>query len=320
MMISTTLRRASCFKRVRAGTRVIGAGFTLVELLVVIGIIAVLIAILMPTLGRARESANSLKCQAQERQILQALVLHANEHKGYLPLTGLPSPGLDPASLEDPNAEKYDYYGTSLETNHLMAIQGALAPQLGQQINSESKASVEAGIQQGVVRDIFVCPSDREGGRIGATVWEGGDAYSSYAFNDGVMGWATSTVQDGSGLASKPYPHSRLRGKISRFVHPAELFLFTDGNPRSDGNWQLYCDGDANLSLRDFFVTTNGPPNNPNASLTAPAGLCACWDVIDTIRHRGRMNVAFADGHVENVIIAEGDLAKISMNKGFPAF
>jgi prepilin-type N-terminal cleavage/methylation domain-containing protein len=99
-MSSTTLSRVSWLERFR--TRV---GFTLVELLVVIGVIALLIAMLLPALGKARESANSLKCQAQARQIVQAMMLHANEHHGFMPLIGLPhAGGLDPVSLEDSRA------------------------------------------------------------------------------------------------------------------------------------------------------------------------------------------------------------------------
>lgn len=295
------------------------AAFSLVELLVVIGIIALLIAILMPTLGRARESANSLKCQAQQQQIYQALMLHAMEHKGYMPLTGFPSPGLDPVSLEDPRAERYDYYGPA-GNQHLMSLQGAIAPLLGQQINTESKATVEADIQRGIIRDLFICPSDLEGGRLGNTVYDGGSAFSSYAFNDAAFGWATSTFYDGSGLTSNPAPHSRLRAKVDRFVHPAELFLFADASPRADGNWLLYCDADADLSLRDIYVSTSGPPNNPHAKSSKPGGLCATWDLLDVSRHRGRINVTFADGHVENVLLGEGTLANISINKGFPAY
>src|SRR4051812_37774688 len=60
-------------------------GFTLIELLVVIGIIGVLIAILLPSLGRAREQARATTCASQLRQLGLGLMIYAQNNQGWLP-------------------------------------------------------------------------------------------------------------------------------------------------------------------------------------------------------------------------------------------
>src|SRR6476659_2550151 len=68
-------------------------GFTLVELLVVIGIIAVLIAILLPALTRARFQATLTACASNVRQVGAAMLMYANENRGLLPRFDLPAGG-----------------------------------------------------------------------------------------------------------------------------------------------------------------------------------------------------------------------------------
>jgi len=58
-------------------------GFTLVELLVVIGIIALLISILLPALSKARAAANTTACAANLHSMGQALVMYVNQYKHF---------------------------------------------------------------------------------------------------------------------------------------------------------------------------------------------------------------------------------------------
>ena len=95
-------------------------GFTLVELLVVIGIIALLISILLPALSKARRSATRIKCMNNVRSAGQLFFNYAVENKGYFPC------GVD---IKKGQAQSSWIWDMPVKTRDLMVANGALRRQ-----------------------------------------------------------------------------------------------------------------------------------------------------------------------------------------------
>jgi prepilin-type N-terminal cleavage/methylation domain-containing protein/prepilin-type processing-associated H-X9-DG protein len=99
----------------RAGIGLVKRGFTLIELLVVIAIIAILAALLLPALARAKQRAVATKCLNNLKQIGLASMMHVNDNEDSLPLSS--HEGQSWVATLQPDLAGTNLHYCSLDTN-----------------------------------------------------------------------------------------------------------------------------------------------------------------------------------------------------------
>lgn len=277
------------------------AGFTLVELLVVIGIIALLISVLLPALQSARRQANNVKCLSSLRQIGQAFEMYANEYKGYWPSVRDRQQALTPAPKQFTNQHdwkdliaRYLMKGVDLSNGFAdiaklrrdNPLWGCPAYQYNEEYDAGAAVNASTNVYTGYAMQYY----------------GDGDTYFIYGKTNN-LGSSSGTVQpDGSYSVRSGYVkaviYKRHGGGEHGLVADSQVDLLAVTNYGWDANFRFW------------------PYDNFTTNSAAPPGFIAV-----EARHakRGMSKVAAAENPSLNMLFCDGHAAPVSAHDAYRA-
>jgi len=285
--------------------------FTLVELLVVIGIIAILVGLLLPTLRRARQAAEGAACLSNLRQLSMAIVGFTNDHKGRMP-----SPGDFSLYKADPftgavtqitsSADPYVAYpndwiawqrikdpltGAVSSASNQNITYSALAPYLGGQ-HIDTTTGDQANNVNSTLDAIFRCPADNLGSRGSHADTSHGYYRYSYTMN---IAWSIPVYAFTNDVSGGKWPvgvrtDGTFNGLITSIHAPAQKVL-------------LICEDEKTISSGSFVPDTWAWNNGRIDALASRHDANFVKATSLQFTTEGNVdclgNVAFCDGHAE---------------------
>jgi len=281
-------------------------GFTLVELLVVIGIIAILLGILLPSLTKARKSAQSVQCLSNLRQLNMATAQYMQVSKNHC----------------------FPYYGGSTNILWQAIILPFVTQRAGRYDIYSTNATTAAEVAKMQINEaVYFCPTARDpitGGSL-----SGGPA-SGGAYNAWGVAWGSTASSFTNGmLGSYGFNGWLYRYGVGQAADDTALLSNCTGGVTGWTNaraltslWQLPATGStAEIPIYSDSNWVDGWPHevdsgtftSPYTTLTGEKSTGEAMRRIELDRHNRAINVVFLDGHAENVPLR--DLWKLKWHR-----
>jgi prepilin-type N-terminal cleavage/methylation domain-containing protein len=270
----------------REGRPVTSAGFTLVELLVVIGIISLLVSVLLPALNKARQQANLIDCESRLRQMGQALNIYVTENNGLLPYgdvrhdpgAGNTTPWENPVS--DPENQEFSWYWTFT-------------------LSKEVQAKITG--PDGLVNNLSAMFRDVD--TIDAGIY--GRFVNHYTCNPRILpdNYETEYYPDGTTVSGQYISQRKLSN-----IKPSSVFLFWDapqcldwdpGVPNNAYEQAIEIDGNAITASNLLFL---GTPNQKYGRPVAPGGPLHAANASQGVLLQKKYNIDLSPGSVPSAL------------------
>jgi prepilin-type N-terminal cleavage/methylation domain-containing protein len=254
-------------------------GFTLIELLVVVAIIAVLIAILLPSLGRAKDNAKTVRCSSNLKQLYTGISIYANQNSDIFMPCCIPT---QPGSGGSFQAQLWSGYD-------------CLGPLFGSRSTGNGvRSGTDQATANALIAKMLDCPSVDHFGAWGAT-WtsstSGAAWWGDYTYNQNVGYNQAVTAADGTSTPSYKTHDGFLTVNIKMGAMPRTTLVSLDDRSK-DGSHDYSFGSLGNLvpPVNCTAASFTGPFNSGNGDGLGQAGMVHKMET--------QTNMLFADGAI----------------------